>query len=126
MQIGISQTQLGRLEDLTFQQIQKYETGKNRIGAVRLYRFSKILHVNISYFFDGLEALIENKLTNNTSTLNITELEKINTHRAKFDTEIKKLNSNFLKIKDIKIRKSVIELARQLAESEENIKKINH
>ncbi len=50
--LGVSQTRLGQGVGLTFQQIQKYERGANRIGASRLHEFSRILDVPVSYFFD--------------------------------------------------------------------------
>jgi transcriptional regulator with XRE-family HTH domain len=50
---GLSQTRLGEAVGLTFQQIQKYEKGTNRISASRLYQFSEILGVDILYFFEG-------------------------------------------------------------------------
>ena len=50
---GISQTRLGEAVGLTFQQIQKYEKGMNRIGASRLQQFAHILNVPPSYFFEG-------------------------------------------------------------------------
>ncbi|TMM53063.1 helix-turn-helix domain-containing protein [Sulfitobacter sabulilitoris] len=49
-----SQTDVARKLKLSFQQIQKYEIGSNRIAASRLYELSKILEVPTSYFFDGL------------------------------------------------------------------------
>jgi transcriptional regulator with XRE-family HTH domain len=52
MLIGMSQEKLGELLGLTFQQVQKYEKGANRIGASRLYDISQILAVPVSYFFD--------------------------------------------------------------------------
>ena len=52
--LGMSQEKLGSALGLTFQQIQKYENGANRIGSSRLYRLSKVLDVNISYFFQGI------------------------------------------------------------------------
>lgn len=51
---GISQEKLGERLGLTFQQIQKYERGANRIGASRLYEISRILEVPIGYFFDDM------------------------------------------------------------------------
>ena len=54
--IGMSQTELGKHVGLTFQQIQKYEKGMNRIGAGRLWRFSLILGRPISWFFEGIGA----------------------------------------------------------------------
>ena len=53
--MGISQDRLAKLVGLTFQQIQKYERGINRISAGRLYHFSKILGVPVTYFYDGFE-----------------------------------------------------------------------
>ncbi len=52
--IGMSQEELGEHVGLTFQQIQKYENGMNRIGAGRLWRFSLILGRPISWFFEGI------------------------------------------------------------------------
>lgn len=52
----LSQTDVARELDLSFQQIQKYEIGSNRIAASRLYELSRILGVPTSYFFEGLDA----------------------------------------------------------------------
>ena len=52
--LGMSQEKLGTAVGLTFQQIQKYERGSNRIGSSRLYEFAKVLDVPVSYFFDEM------------------------------------------------------------------------
>ena len=54
--MGMSQEQLGKACGLTFQQIQKYERGTNRMGASRLFQFAKLLDVTVSYFFDDVRA----------------------------------------------------------------------
>lgn len=54
MTLGMSQEHLGKSIGLTFQQIQKYEKGLNRIGAGRLYRIAMVLTVPVEYFFEGL------------------------------------------------------------------------
>lgn len=54
--LGMSQKDLGGKVDLTFQQIQKYERGANRIGSGRLFEFSCILGVPISYFFEDMSS----------------------------------------------------------------------
>ncbi|MFQ5534519.1 MAG: helix-turn-helix domain-containing protein [Sphingomonadales bacterium] len=54
--LGMSQEKLGKAVSLTFQQIQKYERGANRIGSSRLYQLSQILGVPVSYFFDDMDA----------------------------------------------------------------------
>ncbi len=53
--LGMSQTHLAEALDLTFQQVQKYERGTNRISASRLYQLSLIFGVPVGYFFEGLE-----------------------------------------------------------------------
>ena len=52
--LGMSQTKLGDAVGLTFQQIQKYERGSNRIGSSRLFEFSKVLDVPVSHFFEDM------------------------------------------------------------------------
>jgi transcriptional regulator with XRE-family HTH domain len=52
--LGMSQAKLGDAVALTFQQIQKYERGTNRIGSSRLFEFAKALDVPVSYFFDDM------------------------------------------------------------------------
>jgi transcriptional regulator with XRE-family HTH domain len=54
--LAMSQTKLGDAVGLTFQQIQKYERGSNRIGSSRLFEFAKVLDVPVSYFFDEMPA----------------------------------------------------------------------
>lgn len=53
--LGMSQTDLGKKLGVTFQQIQKYERGTNRIGASRLFSVANALEVPISYFYEGLD-----------------------------------------------------------------------
>jgi transcriptional regulator with XRE-family HTH domain len=50
----MSQTALGKAVGLTFQQIQKYERGSNRMGASRLFEFAKVLNVPVSHFFEEM------------------------------------------------------------------------
>lgn len=52
--LGMSQERLGELLGLTFQQVQKYERGMNRVGASRLFDLSRILDVPVSFFFDDM------------------------------------------------------------------------
>jgi transcriptional regulator with XRE-family HTH domain len=54
--LGISQEQLGETVGLSFQQIQKYERGANRISASRLFEFARELKVPVAYFFEGAAA----------------------------------------------------------------------
>lgn len=52
----MSQTDLGKAVGLTFQQVQKYERGFNRISSSRLFEFAKVLDVPVEHFFDGMDA----------------------------------------------------------------------
>jgi len=54
-QRDITQSQLGKMVDVSFQQIQKYEKGVNRISVSRLWKFCELLYVSPAYFFEGLE-----------------------------------------------------------------------
>lgn len=53
--LGLSQEAIGNAIGVTFQQVQKYERGVNRMGSSRLYEFAKCLSIPVSYFFEGLE-----------------------------------------------------------------------
>jgi transcriptional regulator with XRE-family HTH domain len=55
LQRGLSQTELGNLISVTFQQVQKYEKGTNRISAGRLQRMAEVLGVPVAYFFAAPE-----------------------------------------------------------------------
>jgi transcriptional regulator with XRE-family HTH domain len=52
--LGLAQEQLADALGLSFQQVQKYERGANRVSASKLYRIAEVLHVDIAFFFDGL------------------------------------------------------------------------
>ena len=56
LMIGITQEQLAAASGVKFQQIQKYETGMNRVSASRLWEFTEALQVPITYFFEGLDS----------------------------------------------------------------------
>ena len=54
--VGMSQEKLGELLGITFQQVQKYEKGSNRVSASRLYQISRVLGVAVQYFYDELKS----------------------------------------------------------------------
>lgn len=54
VELGFNQSDLGRAIDVTFQQVQKYEKGTNRISASKLWQVARFFNVDIAYFFDGL------------------------------------------------------------------------
>jgi transcriptional regulator with XRE-family HTH domain len=108
MLIGMSQEKLGDLLGLTFQQVQKYEKGVNRIGAGRLFEIARILGVPIDFFYDGVAAPVEG-LANGTPPV----MEFVSSGEGL------QLSLAFMKIKDPKVRKRVLDLVKSLANEEE-------
>jgi len=111
MLLGMSQERLGDSMGLTFQQVQKYEKGVNRIGASRLFQISKILDVPIQFFFEeapqGDCHAAGSGLAEPDSEAFI--LEFLNSREGL------ELNRAFVKIADPKVRKSVVDLVRALS-----------
>ena len=107
MLIGMSQEKLGDLLGLTFQQVQKYEKGVNRIGAGRLFEIARILGVPIDFFYDGVAAPAEGLVD---ATPPVMEFMS--------SGEGLQLSLAFMKIKDPKVRKRVLDLVKSLAEEE--------
>lgn len=110
--LGITQGELGDMLGVTFQQIQKYEKGDNRVGAGKLYEISTILNVPVSYFFDGLENNKLNLKDNEEGSSYDTTLSNVP------EKEVSTLLKFFIKIKDKKIRDSVTELAKSLSKKD--------
>lgn len=112
--LGMSQETLAETMGMTFQQVQKYERGKNRVSASRLYQLSHILGVQISYFFDNFStdlsvpnaisegmsdgdqaALVDDEKMQNKETLNLLRV--------------------YYSIKDKKTRRDVMNLVKTMA-----------
>lgn len=110
MLIGMSQERLGDTLGLTFQQIQKYEKGVNRIGAGRLFEIARILGVPIDYFYDGVAATHE-ELAEQTPPV----MEFVSSGEGL------QLSLAFMKIRDSKVRKRVLDLVKSLAEEDEAV-----
>ena len=112
MLLGMSQERLGESMGLTFQQVQKYEKGVNRIGASRLFQISKILDVPVQFFFEeaphiGGDGTAARGMAEPDSEAFI--LEFLNSREGL------ELNRAFVKIPDPKVRKSVVDLVRALS-----------
>jgi transcriptional regulator with XRE-family HTH domain len=109
MLIGMSQERLGELLGLTFQQVQKYEKGVNRIGAGRLFEVSRILGVPIDYFYEGVSgSAAGGGFSENEASPPVMEFVS--------SGEGLQLSLAFMKIKDPKLRKRVLDLVKQMAE----------
>jgi len=114
MLIGLSQEKMGEMLGLTFQQVQKYEKGVNRIGAGRLYQIADILGVPISYFYEGFvssEERSHHAANDDAGTKPVMEFLS--------SGEGLQLTLAFMRIKDGKVRKKVIDLIKSLAEGVE-------
>ncbi len=117
--LGISQEKLGESVGLTFQQIQKYERGANRVGASRIYEFSRVLDVPVSYFFDDM-----NDVTKATRGRRIDLKGLADDDQAVLESdplarrETLELVRAYYKIEDPKIRKRLFELTKTLANSQ--------
>lgn len=108
-ELKLTQEQLGNLLQLTFQQVQKYERGVNRVSAGRLYDIASALGVPISYFFEGAETLAGEAVWQ----LAEDPLEEI-TPFAMSDEEAE-LIAAFQKISDATLRRSLLEAVKAAA-----------
>jgi transcriptional regulator with XRE-family HTH domain len=96
----MSQSDLGEAIGVTFQQIQKYENGKNRVGASRLHLVATALNVTITELFDGVAE------TGNTLKA---------TKSLAFDPQALRFAEAFVKISDKELRSSLVDLAEAMA-----------
>ena len=104
--LGLSQEKLGEQLGITFQQVQKYEKGANRIGASRLQAISQILEMPISYFFPQ-ETAAAGGMGENAQSDYVSDFM--------MSSEGIELNRAFAQIKDPKLRRKVIDLVRTMA-----------
>jgi transcriptional regulator with XRE-family HTH domain len=108
----MSQEKLGEALGLTFQQVQKYEKGTNRIGASRLQQISKTLNVPPSFFFEGAPT------TGSSGPDGFAVEESSSQFVVDFLTTAEglQLNRNFARIRDAKVRKRIIDLVVAIAD----------
>jgi transcriptional regulator with XRE-family HTH domain len=108
--LGMSQEKLGESLGITFQQIQKYEKGTNRVGASRLQNIAGILNVPVSFFFEdapGSEADLSGGMEETSTGYVVNFLSS---------SEGLQLNRAFVNISDPKVRRRIIELVKSLAD----------
>ena len=113
MMLGMSQEKLGEHLGITFQQIQKYEKGTNRIGAIRLQHIATVLQVPVAFFFEDAPGtpseaagMAESRPANYVTDF-LSSSEGI------------QLNKAFVRIKDTKLRRRIIDLVRAVAGDDE-------
>jgi transcriptional regulator with XRE-family HTH domain len=116
MLLGMSQEKLGEHLGLTFQQVQKYEKGVNRIGASRLFDLSRVLGVPVQFFYDEAPA----ELTDANPVPGFAEARPAESYVIEFlsTREGLELNKAFVKISDARVRRSIVDLVRALGGEE--------
>lgn len=107
MMLGMSQEKLGEQLGITFQQIQKYEKGTNRIGASRLQNIASVLSVPVGFFFDGAPGHGEASASDSKSGSYVVDFLS--------SSEGLQLNRAFVRISDAKVRRRIVDLVRALA-----------
>jgi transcriptional regulator with XRE-family HTH domain len=116
MMLGMSQEKLGDALGLTFQQVQKYEKGTNRIGASRLQQIAQILQVQVSFFFEGAPAATtggrQEGMSEAPSPAYVSDFLSTSDGLA--------LTKAFTKIRDSKLRRRIVDLVEQIAGSDKH------
>ena len=110
--LGMSQEKLGKALGLTFQQVQKYERGANRIGSSRLFQLSRILDVPVSFFFDEMAPETTRK-ADGMAEVNkqVFEIDKLSRR------ETLELVRAYYKITDPAVRKKIFEMVKAVGNS---------
>ena len=113
--LGISQERLADDLGLTFQQVQKYERGANRVSASKLYEIAKSLQCGIGYFFEGLPdpASASSELLEDSG-------QEISIHDFLMTGEGIELAALFPRIKRGKVRRRILDLVRSMVDEAEN------
>jgi transcriptional regulator with XRE-family HTH domain len=115
--LGMSQEKLGEALNLTFQQVQKYEKGTNRIGASRLQQIAKTLNVPPAYFFDGAPSF--DGVATEPSHAPVAEAGSDYVVDFISTSEGLSLNRAFARIQDPKVRKRIVDLVNALSGDED-------
>ncbi|AMS30486.1 MAG TPA: transcriptional regulator [Hyphomonadaceae bacterium] len=111
--LGMSQERLAELLGLSFQQVQKYERGLNRVGASRLFQLCGLLGVEPSFFFDGLSIPLGPGVSESQS-----EAETLSTASLLAAPGALELLADYARLKSASQRKKVIELIKILADDD--------
>jgi transcriptional regulator with XRE-family HTH domain len=119
MMLGMSQEKLGDALGLTFQQVQKYEKGTNRIGASRLQQISQILQVPVAFFFEGAPVIV-GEFEPAAGMQEAPSPAYVSDFLATSDGL--SLTKAFMRIKDAKLRRRIVDLVQQIAGEEADTK----
>lgn len=112
--LGLSQEKLGEAVELTFQQIQKYERGANRIGASRLFAISRVLDVPVGYFFEDMDSHASSFANADGSYDGLAE-DAPSEEDKMAKRETLELVRAYYRIKDPAVRKRLFDLTKSIA-----------
>lgn len=112
MVMGLSQEKLGELLGLTFQQVQKYEKGVNRIGASRLFDLSHVLGVTVQFFYDDMPTAVGSAAQPGLAERPTEPYVVVDGAGTRDGLELSKA---FARISDARVRRALVELAKSLA-----------
>lgn len=122
--MGMSQDDLAREIGVTFQQIQKYEHGTNRISAGKLFEFAEVMNVMVDFFFEGLpgyDAGMAGAVSDNAQTQFDGSTDKNTNLNQAFDNkETMDLVRAYYAIEDEKVRHRLLQFIKSVAESSQN------
>ncbi len=116
--LGLNQEQLAKSVGVSFQQIQKYERGINRISASRLYNISMTLNTSISFFFQDIDPSLSQKqedASENELVLGLAESKELFETDPMQRNETLELVQSYWRISSKQVRKQLLELAKTLS-----------
>ena len=116
--LGMSQEKLAEAIGLTFQQVQKYERGGNRVGSSRLFDLTRVLDVPISYFFEEMEAGVAAKSPSQLMGVPASKMQKVAAEPDPLTKrETLELVRAYHKIAEPRVRKRMFELTKAIAKA---------
>lgn len=120
--LGLSQSQLAQTLNVSFQQLQKYEKGSNRISGSRMWHISHALNTPISYFFDGIDRILNhrglsvNRFSNDCLYESSTEFGILQ-QPYEVQLAIHELIGSFTRINDDNVRNKILDLVQSIADT---------
>lgn len=111
--VGVSQTELANHLGITFQQVQKYEKGSNRVSASRLYEIAQILDCDLKSFFEGVEDVVTKKADKKAQDPSVKKTEEFAASTTGAD-----VMKAFGSIEDPKVKKNLVALVKAVAEGQ--------
>lgn len=118
--MGMSQEKLAQVLGVTFQQVQKYERGMNRVSASRLYHISRVLDVPVSYFFDELDPAIDQAIVGAAVPTGMAEDAEAYVAQPSPKRDTLELMRTYGSIESHDVRKQVLALVKSIARTDEN------